>query len=125
MNHPALHRKIVPEQKLSFFRASCIADYPDAENYLSLFYSHIFAPAGPNYTHYKNPEFDALYEQASTETSDSLRAILYKHMDRMIIEDAPVIILYYDKVLRLTQNNIHGLGNNAMNLLILKHVRKY
>ncbi len=125
VNQAAVHRKMVAEQKLSFFRGSWIADYPDAENYLSLFYSHNFAPAGPNYTHYKNPEFDALYEQASTETSDSLRAILYKHMDRMIIEDAPVIILYYDKVLRLTQNNIHGLGNNAMNLLILKHVRKY
>ncbi len=125
VNQAAIHRKMVAEQKLTFFRGSWIADYPDAENYLCLFYSKNFAPGGPNYMHYRNKKFDELYEQASVETSDSLRAKLYKQMDQMVIDDAPVIILYYDKVLRLTQKNIHNLGNNAMNLLVLKYVRKY
>ena len=48
--------------KASIFRASWIADYPDAENYLSLFYSKNFAPNGPNYTHFKNEQFDEWYE---------------------------------------------------------------
>ena len=34
-----------------FFRGSWIADYPDAENYLSVFYSK--NPAPPNYTRYQ------------------------------------------------------------------------
>jgi peptide/nickel transport system substrate-binding protein len=44
-----------------FFRGSWIADYPDAENYLSVFYSK--NPAPPNYTRYNNPRFDAAFEQ--------------------------------------------------------------
>ena len=124
VNQAAIHRKMVAEQKLSFFRGSWIADFPDAENYLSLFYSKNFAPAGPNYTHYNNPEFDKLYELSSQQTNDSIRADYYKKMDQMLTNDAVVIVLYYDKVLRLSQNNIHGLNNNAMNLLVLKTVRK-
>ncbi|HVT86294.1 MAG TPA: ABC transporter substrate-binding protein, partial [Chitinophagaceae bacterium] len=45
--------------KALFFRGSWIADYPDAENYLSVFYSK--NPAPPNYTRYKNPQFDQLF----------------------------------------------------------------
>ena len=44
-------------------------DYPDSENYLSLFYSKNFTPNGPNYTHFSNEEFDRLYE-LSTQESD-------------------------------------------------------
>lgn len=124
VNQAAVHRKMVAEQKLEFFRGSWIADYPEAENYLSLFYSNNFAPSGPNYTHYQNAEYDRLYEQSSLETNDSLRSLLYIKMDQMITDDAVTIVLYYDKVLRLTQNNISGLENNAMNLLVLKNVRK-
>ena len=50
--------------KALFFRGSWIADYPDAENYLSVFYSK--NPAPPNYTCYKNPQFDQLFEKALT-----------------------------------------------------------
>ena len=45
-------------------------------------------------------------------------------MNNIIIEEAPVVILYYDEVLRFTQKNIQGLNTNAMNLLTLKYVRK-
>ncbi|NTV82679.1 MAG: ABC transporter substrate-binding protein, partial [Bacteroidales bacterium] len=39
--------------RINFFRASWIADYPDEENYLSLFTGANLAPAGPNYTHFQ------------------------------------------------------------------------
>ena len=35
---PAALKEMKAQAKLPFFRASWIADYPDAENYLSLFY---------------------------------------------------------------------------------------
>ncbi len=124
VNQAAIHRKMIAEQKLDFFRGSWIADYPDAENYLSLFYSPNFAPAGPNYTHYKNSEFDEMFVKAVAETNDSLRYELYSKMDKLLMDDSPVIILYYDKVLRLYNKNISGLGTNAMNLLFLKNVKK-
>src|SRR4030095_1824551 len=61
--------ELTSRSRALFFRGSWIADYPDAENYLSVFYSK--NPAPPNYTRYKNPEFDQLFEKALAETSDS------------------------------------------------------
>ena len=121
---PAILRQFISKSQIPFFRGSWIADYPDAENYLSLFYSKNFSPNGPNYTHYRNPHFDKLYEQSQSTTNDSLRHRLYQQMDNIVMEDAPVVVLYYDQVLRFVQNNIEGLENNAMNLLSLKRVRK-
>ena len=52
---PSTLRQLKSSGELDVFRASWIADYPDAENYLSLFYSEkTFTPNGPNYTHFKN-----------------------------------------------------------------------
>lgn len=104
-----------------FFRGSWIADYPDAENYLSVFYSK--NPAPPNYTRYKNPEFDMLFEKAINETNDSLRYKLYQQADQVMMNDAPVVPLWYDKVVRLVQPNVKGFKPNALNLLELRWVR--
>jgi hypothetical protein len=45
-------------------------------------------------------------------------------MDRIIIDNAPVVPLYYDRVLRFVSKDVQGLGSNSMNLLTLKRVRK-
>jgi len=124
VNPPSTHRQMVATSKLSFFRGSWIADYPDAENYLSLFYSNNFCPNGPNYTHFSNTEFDKLYELSLSETKLNKRHILYNQMDQMLVDNAVVVPLYYDRVLRFTATNISGFDSNAMNLLDLKRVRK-
>jgi hypothetical protein len=41
-----------------------------------------------------------------------------------MMEEAPVVVLYYDQVLRFARNNISDLGCNPMNLLNLKQVKK-
>ncbi len=105
-----------------FFRGSWIADYPDAENYLSVFYSK--NPAPPNYTRYKNPAFDILYEKALSQKNDSLRYKLYRQMDKMIIEDAPVVPLWYDMAIHLVHPNISNFKANSLNLLELRKVQK-
>lgn len=107
--------------RAGFFRGSWIADYPDAENYLSVFYSK--NPAPPNYTRYKNPRFDAVFEKALAETNDSLRYKLYREADQIMIDDAPVVPLWYDVVVRLVQPNVHGFHANALNLLELRSVK--
>lgn len=105
-----------------FFRGSWIADYPDAENYLSVFYSK--NPAPPNYTRYKNPAYDLLYEKAMAEKNDSLRYMLYRQMDRLIISDAPVVPLWYDMAIHLVHNNIRDFPANSLNLLELRRTKK-
>jgi len=104
-----------------FFRGSWIADYPDAENYLSVFYSK--NPAPPNYTHYKNPQFDLAFEKALQEENDSIRLHLYQLADQIMIDDAPVVPLWYDKAVHLVQPNVKGFIPNALNLLELRKTR--
>ncbi len=105
-----------------FFRGSWIADYPDAENYLSVFYS--LNPAPPNYTRYKNEAFDRLYEKALIEINDTLRFRLYRQMDQMVTSDAPVVPLWYDQVFRLVSPSIKNFRANGLNLLELRRVKK-
>jgi oligopeptide transport system substrate-binding protein len=106
------------KQQALFFRGSWIADYPDAENYMTMFYSK--NPSPPNYTQYKNPAFDELYDKALEETNDSLRYILYRKMDQLVINDAPVVPLWYDEVIRFINLNVKGFPSNALNLLELR-----
>ena len=104
-----------------FFRGSWIGDYPDAENYLSVFYSE--NPAPPNYTRYRNAKFDQLYRRSLIENSDSLRYIMYQQMDQLMIDDAPVIPLWYDQVIHLVNPAVSGFEANGLNLLELRHTR--
>jgi peptide/nickel transport system substrate-binding protein len=104
-----------------FFRASWIADYPDAENYLSVFYGK--NPAPPNYTRYKNAAYDAVYEQSTREPNDSIRYKLYQQMDQMLMNDAPIVPLWYDMVIHLVQPNVAGFKPNALNWLELRKVK--
>jgi peptide/nickel transport system substrate-binding protein len=111
------------QSKTQFFRGSWVADYADAENYLSVFYSKNWSPDGPNYFHYKNAEFDKLYEQVLLLTDEKQKQISYAKMQDILMEDAPVIVLFYDEVIRLKQKNVKGLAPNAINLINLKGVR--
>lgn len=124
VNPPGALREQIAQSKSNWFRGSWIADYPDAENYLSLFFSGNFCPQGPNYTHYKNNEFDELYIQAKATTNDSIRYKLYSDMDKLIMDEVPVVVLYYDQILHFTHKNIIGIQSNAMNSLNLKRVVK-
>lgn len=121
---PSTLRQAMSSSKVPFFRGSWIGDYPDAENYLSLFYSGNFAPDGPNYTHFSNPVFDSLYSTAKSTTDEGGRIKLYRQMDSLVMAEAPVVPLYYDMVLRFFPKTVHGMQGNAMNLLDLKAVWK-
>src|SRR6201996_1934043 len=117
-------RELVSKNGVNFFYGSWIADYPDAENYLSVFYSKNKIPWGPNYTGFNNKQFDCLFEQAYREPDDQKRFALYRQMDKLVMSQSPVVGLYYDKRVNLYQNNISGYSQNAQNLLTLKRVRK-
>ena len=124
VNPPAALREHIAQGKTAWFRASWIADYPDAENYLALFYSKNHSPVGPNYTRFTSHHFDRLYERSLKETDPQHRTALYRQMDSIVMFEAPVIPLYYDQILHFTHKNISGLRSNPMNALDLRYVRK-
>ena len=120
---PATMRSMRATGSLSFFRASWVADYPDAENYLSLFVTSNFSPDGPNYSHYTNPKYDVLYNKAMASTDEAQRVRYYEQMDAMMMKDAPVVVLFYDEVLRFVNQRVQDLGSNPTNLLDLRRVK--
>ena len=121
---PSTLRQMKSSGELAIFRASWIADYPDAENYLSLFYGENFTPNGPNYAHFKNNVYDSLYIASLSLSNIEKRKLLYEKMDSIIIEEAPVVPLYYDMAVRFVSKKVSGLGINPQNFLVLKRVQK-
>ena len=121
---PATLRQAKSSGKLELFRASWIADYPDAENYLSLFYSPNFTPSGPNYTHFRSDLFDQNYQQAMNTVSTTQRQQMYRSMDSLLMESYPIVPLYYDEVIQFIPKHLKGLVPNPINLLHLKNVYK-
>jgi len=121
---PSTLRQMKSSGELAVFRASWIADYPDAENYLSLFYGENFTPNGPNYAHFKNNVYDSLYVASLSLSNIEDRKLLYEKMDSIIIEEAPVVPLYYDMAVRFVSKKVSGLGINPQNFLVLKRVKK-
>lgn len=124
VDKPVVLRQAVASCEYNLFKKSWVGDYADEENFMSLFYSKNFAPVGSNYTHYKNPEFDVLFEKVIREQNRDVKTALYQQMDQMLIDDAPIVPLYYDQIIRLVHKNISDFPTNPMNLLNLKFVKK-
>lgn len=117
-------RDMMSKNGVNFFRGSWIADYPDGENYLAMFYSRNKVPNGPNYTGYFNKDFDRLFEQSYYESDPKKRYMLYQQMDRMVIENGNIVPILYDQSIVMMQNNISGYTLNPLSLMILKNVKK-
>ena len=109
---------------LSLFRGSWIADYPNAENYLSCFYSKNKSPLGPNYTHFDHSEYDYFYEKLLEAVHiDSLQNISLK-MENILFEEVPLVVLFYDVSTWFVQRGVSGVVINSMNHLNLHKTRK-
>ncbi len=119
----SVHRELAARGELPFFRKSWLADYPDDENFMALFYSPYASPKGPNYSHFSDARFDSLYTLALTKTDPKERSNLYYHMDSMMMSQAPIIPLYYDQVMRFVSKDVKGLDKNPMNVLDLRRVK--
>ena len=111
----SLLRDRMRKGELLFFRASWIGDYPDPETFLTVFYGK--NPAPPNYTRFRDTEYDRMYELAMRQQNSESRNKIYRKMDSIIIDQAPVIFLYYDMTMILTSPQVSGVSRNAFNLL--------
>ena len=121
---PATHRERVANGKAVAFRKSWLADYPDAENFLSLFRTTNHAPSGPNYTHYSDAGFDDRLDAAMAEPEASKRLALYGDLNGMVSEALPLIPLFHDQVTHFVRHDVQGWEINSINRLDLRRVRK-
>lgn len=120
-NGPAFFEKLERKQAPLFF-LSWLADYPDAENFLQLFYGPNASP-GPNRCNYRNPAFDALYEIVKVMPDSEERTELYRRMSRMIVDDAPWIFAYQYINVNLRQPRFHNYVMHAFPYGMEKYYR--
>lgn len=121
---PSLHKQKVANFNTNFFRKSWTGDFPDPINFLYLFSSDAFAPDnGPNYTHFSNEQYDIWLERAESDISEEERQETYYKMDQMIKDEAPVVPLFYDELIKFVSTRVSGLKANSMNSLDLRYVR--
>ena len=80
-------------RQAQMFQLGWVADYPDSENFLQLFYSKNESP-GPNHANYRNDRFDELYEKIRIMHDSDERTRYVEEMVKIVIEDAPWIFLY-------------------------------
>jgi len=77
------------------------ADYPDAENFLQLFYGNTTsARIG---TRYNDPAFNTLYEKAVIMPDSQARARIYEQLNQMLAENVPCIYLVHPRHIALQQ----------------------
>ncbi len=119
----SVHGERTARGELEFFRKSWLADYPDDENFMALFFSENETPKGPNYTRFRNKEFDEMYKTSLSITDQDMRKRLYRQMDSLLMSEAPVVPLYYDVVMRFVDRKVSGLDHNPMNVLDLRRVK--
>jgi peptide/nickel transport system substrate-binding protein len=114
----AQHQELLENAKAPIFRLGWIADYPDPENFLNLFYGKAIPPTGSspiNSTRYNNPRFDSLFAQAIVTLDDAQRFQLYAQAEQIAVTDAPMIFIFHDMDYRLVQPWVHGYdGGNPM-----------
>ena len=110
-----------------FWRIAWVADYPDPENFLKLFYGKNVpadptAESFPNFSRYTNPQFDEMFEKALAEVDDDTRDELFHSCDSLLIADAAFMPIYYDDYIRLLKLNVRAFPQNAMEYRDLSRV---
>jgi oligopeptide transport system substrate-binding protein len=83
------------------------ADYPDPQNWLSVFWQSS-SPFAKNIG-YNNPEVDKLIAQADVEVDEAKRMQLYHDAQRLVVDDAPYIIRSTSKASFLVKSYVKGI----------------
>lgn len=114
----AQHLSDIDKGKAPFFRLGWVADYPDPESFLNLYYGRIVPPDDEdspiNSTRYRNAEFDRLYERAITTTDRAERMRLYRMAEQIAISDAPMLLILNDEDYRFVQPYVKNHPHSAM-----------
>jgi ABC-type transport system substrate-binding protein len=81
--------KRIDEKNAQMWGIAWVGDYPDAQNFMQLFYGPL-SPS-PNWSNYKNPRYDQLYEEAVRLPSGERQRELYREMQRMVVDDCVAV----------------------------------
>jgi peptide/nickel transport system substrate-binding protein/oligopeptide transport system substrate-binding protein len=101
----------VYDGRFPMWRYAWYADTPDPYSFLHL----LFHSKGPhNTTKYRNPDVDALLDRAEKEADYFARVRLYQQAERIIVRDAPILVLSYYSFEHVFQPYVRGIQVSAL-----------
>jgi oligopeptide transport system substrate-binding protein len=80
-------------------------DYPDEEDLLNI---HFDSESPNNDTNYSNPQVDQLLRQALVEADRAQRTDLYRQAERLVLQDAPWVPLFFEQYHALIKPNVQN-----------------
>lgn len=111
----------ISSRRSQLFRIGWVGDYPDAENFLQIFYGPNASP-GPNRSNYSNPGFDALFLKAVSSGREE-RIKLYGELQKIVKEDCPWIFLNFTSSLSVSSPSLKGFRPHDFPYGAEKHLR--
>lgn len=99
-----------------------IGDFPSPESFLINFYGELVpddinAPSIVNGGRYINKEFDALFEKGLHAKTSEEANEYFAEAEKVMMQDPPMVILFYGENLWLKQANLKNFHTNGMNYL--------
>jgi oligopeptide transport system substrate-binding protein len=101
------------------FRLNWSGDYNDAHTFLSTLESD--NPS--NLTGYHSEEFDSLMDRAATQTDPDLRKAFLAEAEGVLLNDHPVIPLYFYVNKSMVSRKVGGWGDNVLNYHYSQHLQ--
>lgn len=99
-------------------RSDWAGDYLDPATFLNVFTSD----SGNNHTGWSNTDYDALLAQAARTADQAQRYALMQKAERILLEDAPILPIFYYTTVRLIQPSVHGWYPTLLDHHPYKHV---
>lgn len=109
----ALHFAALRRHEFTLARSGWIADLPTPENFLLV---HRQANGAGNYSGYDNPHYDQILMDAIAEPDPDKRTLLMRQAEAILIEDMPILPLYFYVTRSLVAPRIDGWQNNISNV---------
>ena len=115
--------------KGDIFRSAWAGDYPNPETFLSNFYGKNVPvskdePSRVNQSRYRNDLFDQLFEQAKNSSKLSEAMIYYAKAEKILMQDPPLIPLWYSGDIQIIYSDVRNLHFNSLNMFVFKEVYK-
>lgn len=120
-NWPSFLKKI-EQRRAQLFYLSWVADYPDPDNFLQLFYGPNETP-GANRTNYKNDEFDRLYQKAAMLAGAAEKQAVYARMEELVKQDCPWMFLHHSLTVSLRHDSLENYKIHDFPLGMVKYYR--
>lgn len=113
--------------KADIFRSTWFSDFPSPETFLVNAYGKVVPdskdePSYINSSRFQNKEFDRYFEEGGQNGNMEEAYASYAEAEKILMEEAPFIILWYGEDMMLLQSNVQQFETNGMRYLDLRNV---